>query len=348
MVRSLPVAPVDPGATHQLARGDRGSTSPAPHVTNVAGVAVVILAVALGLAVVVAVGALLRLRTVSSRAAELAARADGAEAKVVAGLEREAALEERHEAVAAERTALESRVTALEQDCDQLRQSVLDGSESRAALEEEAGRLGADLALAREAAREADAAAVAAVAQADAAGRDLVNLRRELDRARSELDAARGAPVSDDAERPPVAAELVEGLWALERARTERTWRQSVALDPTAPGPFVVGVDPARASLDVELAALREDVGSVLEADWRIEQPLGDADGLLLVRAAQELLAAAARTVEEGVLVVDRDDDVLLLGLSQADGTPVDLAELVGEALGGGRVEDGLLRLPAA
>jgi len=325
-----------------------GSTSRRRGLANVADVPVVILAVALGVAVLVAVAALLRVRTLSRHRAEMAGRADGAEAKVVAGLERESALEERHRALAAERTALESHIEALEAECDQLRQSIVDGSESRARLTEEVARLGTDLAHARDAARESDAAAVAAVAQCDATGQELLAVRQELETARAELEAVRTRPVVDDSERPPVAPELVEGLWALERARTERTWRQSVALDPAASGPFESGADPARVSVEVELAALREDVGSVVEADWRIESPLADADGLLVVRAAQELLAVASRTVEDGVLVVDRDAEAVVLTLRHADGTPVALGELVGDSLAGGRVDGADLRLPAS
>ena len=122
-----------------------------------------------------------------------------------------------------------------------------------------------------------------------------------------------------------MAALLVEGLWALERTRTERTWRQSVSLDPSGPGPFAGGDDPARVSIEVEAAAVREDVGSVIEVDWQVEGPIPQSDGLLLVRSAQELLARASRTVEDGVLVVARDGDDLLLSLLGPDREALDL-----------------------
>jgi hypothetical protein len=224
------------------------------------------------------------------------------------------------------RTELERSVSELDDDRSRLQAAVDDGSGEVARLDDQLAVLRDDLANAQEAAREADGAAVAAVAQADATHEDLVRSRTEAEELRTELDELRAAPEPPSAEdRPEVAPLLVEGLWSLERTRTERTWRQSVSLDPSGPGPFSAGGDPARVSIEVEAAAVREDVGSVIEIDWQVEGPIAQGDGLLLVRSAQELLARASRTVEDGVLVVSRDGDYLVLSLLGPERKVLDL-----------------------
>jgi hypothetical protein len=289
-------------------------------------VAVVILAVALGVEVVVAAAAGVRARALSRQVSELNARADGAEAKIAAGLEREAALEERNEAAAVERVELERSLKELDEERRRLEVAVDDSSGELARLDDALVVLRDDLANAQEAAREADAAAVAAVAQADATHDELVRARSDAEGLRTELDELRAAPEPPPAEeRPEVAPLLVEGLWALERTRTERTWRQSVSLDPTGPGPFADGGEPARVAVEVEAAAVREEVGSVIEVDWQVEGLIPPGDGLLLVRSAQELLARGSRTVEDGVLVVARDGDDLVLSLLGRDREVPDL-----------------------
>jgi hypothetical protein len=289
-------------------------------------VAVVILAVALGVEVVVAAAAGVRARALSRQVSELNARADGAEAKIAAGLEREAALEERNEAAAVERVELERSLKELDEERRRLEVAVDDSSGELARLDDALVVLRDDLANAQEAAREADAAAVAAVAQADATHDELVRARSDAEGLRTELDELRAAPEPPSAEeRPEVAPLLVEGLWALERTRTERTWRQSVSLDPTGPGPFADGGEPARVAVEVEAAAVREEVGSVIEVDWQVEGLIPPGDGLLLVRSAQELLARGSRTVEDGVLVVARDGDDLVLSLLGRDREVPDL-----------------------
>jgi hypothetical protein len=289
-------------------------------------VAVVILAVALGVEVVVAAAAGVRARALSRQVSELNARADGAEAKIAAGLEREAALEERNEAAAVERVELERSLKELDEERRRLEVAVDDSSGELARLDDALVVLRDDLANAQEAAREADAAAVAAVAQADATHEELVRARSDAEGLRTELDELRAAPEPPSAEeRPEVAPLLVEGLWALERTRTERTWRQSVSLDPTGPGPFADGGEPARVAVEVEAAAVREEVGSVIEVDWQVEGLIPPGDGLLLVRSAQELLARGSRTVEDGVLVVARDGDDLVLSLLGRDREVPDL-----------------------
>jgi hypothetical protein len=299
-------------------------------------VAALIFVVILAVVVIAAVVAVVRLR--GALAAERT-RADGGWAAAEAGAEREASLEERateaqterDEAVAAlEATSAELEVVVAERD--RLQAAVDDTSGELSRLDDQLAELRSALANAQEAAREADAAAVAALAQADATEVVLDATRADAESLRAELEAARARPAPPpDAERPEAAPLLVEGLWALERARIERTWRQSVSLDPTGPGPFAADGDddPVRVAIEVEAAAVREEVGSVIAVDWRVDGRLGAADGLLVVRTAQELLVSGSRVVEDGVLVVEREGNDVVVALRGPDGVVVDAEGLV-------------------
>src|SRR5690242_18418981 len=112
--------------------------------------AVVILVVLLGVAVVVAAVASVRLASATRQVAELGTRADGAEAAVAAGVEREAALVERSEAVAVERDALQGTIDELETEQARLRAAVDDSSGEVARLDDQLATMREDLANAQE------------------------------------------------------------------------------------------------------------------------------------------------------------------------------------------------------
>ncbi len=101
----------------------------------------------------------------------------------------------------------------------------------------------------------------------------------------------------------PPAAGLAETLWQLELGRSERTWRHSVATLPDAESPFIVTDNPLRLAVEIEAAALREDVGAFISVRWdagKVEDP---ARSHLILRVAQELLAEASRDPEPLELV---------------------------------------------
>lgn len=104
-----------------------------------------------------------------------------------------------------------------------------------------------------------------------------------------------------------------ETLWDLEVARSERTWRNSVAINPSAETtPFEDTDDPLRVAVEVEAAALRENVGAFITIEW-LAQPVADpARRHLVARVAQELLEAAARSPEASRLVVEGENEIIL------------------------------------
>ncbi|MEM7341924.1 MAG: hypothetical protein AAF467_24985 [Actinomycetota bacterium] len=115
-------------------------------------------------------------------------------------------------------------------------------------------------------------------------------------------------------------------LWDLELARSERTWRTSVAINPARDeSPFTDAADPVRLAVEIEASALRENVGAAVVVDWAASPVEDPARAHLVVRVAQELLEAAARNHEPTRLVArDTDDSEVNLRLeAMGDGDEV-------------------------
>lgn len=116
-------------------------------------------------------------------------------------------------------------------------------------------------------------------------------------------------------------------LWGLEVARSERAWRNSVAIDPTSEaGPFDDTDDPLRTAVEIEAAALREDVGALITIDWKAGPVEAPGQRILVVRVAQELLAQASRAPGAARLVVaDGDDGSVVFTFESDDDNVVNL-----------------------
>lgn len=228
---------------------------------------------------------------------------------------------------------------------------------------------------AERASTEAASSRNAALEKADTQARDHANLEARLNAAESRAEVAERrsgeleqrlaalTPAPTPAELAdsgtPIAAEpLVDTglanpdlLWALEVVRTARTWRYSVALGPDAGTPFKPGDDPLRVSVEVEAAALREESGAQIGVDWDLPMRLDTSRSLIVLRAAQETLAAAARLADTVVLGVlaDGGDVVLTLRGPDADDPAIELPlDALPEAEGFERLPDGVRVLGAA
>jgi hypothetical protein len=181
--------------------------------------------------------------------------------------------------------------------------------------------------------------------------RDAAAAERDAATARAaEAESARDAAVADAAEATSNAAEARSAvehaearaaeaagrngvdpqlLWSLEQARTQRTWRQSVALGEG--GSFLDGADdPLREAIQVELDAAREDVGAVVELDAELPTTVTPAGSVLVLRAAQELLAHSVKAAEEATLRIrtDGEDVLVTIDAVDEDGQPVALPRL--------------------
>ncbi|MDQ3469894.1 MAG: hypothetical protein M3487_09040, partial [Actinomycetota bacterium] len=108
-------------------------------------------------------------------------------------------------------------------------------------------------------------------------------------------------------------------------SRTERTWRQSVAVGPTGQPILATAEDPLYEALQIELDAAREEVGAVVELDAELRPGLSAAANVLVLRAAQELLADVVRRSESTTLRVrvEGNDVVVTVEGEDEEGRPV-------------------------
>lgn len=143
----------------------------------------------------------------------------------------------------------------------------------------------------------------------------------DRDSLKNEIESARSAPsiVLGDEHKNGNGSSPIDTLWDLEMARSERTWRHSVAVNPeNDPNPFEETDDPVRLAVEIEASALKENVGAFITIDWQAEKVTDTARRQLVLRVAQEMLAAAAREPAPSTLIV-RGDDELTLELKQTD-----------------------------
>ncbi|MFV0307447.1 MAG: hypothetical protein ACK5OX_06865 [Desertimonas sp.] len=275
-------------------------------VVTVVILAVLLVAALIGLAVS-------RRRLGASRAAVAAAQtaATGhAEQAAVAAAARTAAESARDEADLA-RTEAERRAAAAEKEAARATEQAVaaDGHAATATAERERAQ-----------------------AETEAAARARVDAEERLamfeQRAREAEAAQRAA--GDDIERAERTAPAADGrldaqvLWALEKARTERTWRYSVAVDPTA-SPFTDAGVALSDAIQVELDAAREEVGAEVDLDASLPDGLSAAGAVLTLRVVQELVADLVRRAETTTLRLrpDGDDLVVTVEAVDEDGQPV-------------------------
>ena len=196
----------------------------------------------------------------------------------------------------------------------------------------------------RAAVQEADAAAKAAALEAEAKERMIAQALAD-DRQQEALDAAERATAAEiEARESGDRADAAEAsivslreavaasagvdpavLWILERARSERTWRFSVAPHPETPSVFADTANPLLAAVQVELDAAREDVGAVVELDAELPDGVTVSASVLALRATQELIADIVRRSEESTvrISIDGTDLVVDIDAIDEDGKPV-------------------------
>ncbi len=238
--------------------------------------------------------------------------------------------------------AAERSVAERTEELRTANESLGQAREQRSAAEEETRVATAGRAAAEEAARTAEERATVTMAEVDRARAERADARAEADGAVLERDEARAEaaranealraaeqraggdePADADADAPVAvtAGNNVDAafLWALERARSERTWRQSVALSPDDESVLDNAENPLIEAIRVDLEAAREEVGVVVDLDADLPRMPTAAGSLLTLRAAQELLASVVRHSESSVVRVRADGDDVIITVAAVD-----------------------------
>lgn len=188
--------------------------------------------------------------------------------------------------------------------------------------------------------------------------------RAEDERSRAEAERSRAESSAVEAQTAAARAETAEdrlaevrrtldpdGLWLFERRRLTRLWRDwvSVRLDEESPVPIEVGRDAVRIGIEIMASASREECGVPIDVVWDDEvdvalEPIATELALVVLRAADELVATARRTNGGELRVAAAGPDLVLTLATEPDQlVPPDLV-LPSSAVGW-RVESGPARL---
>jgi hypothetical protein len=189
------------------------------------------------------------------------------------------------------------------------------------AAEESAEELQAE----RQRAAEADQAAQRAMARLEAETRRAGEAERAAQRsaARAKLEARRAieaeaARVEADTQRETALQGMgllrPDGLWALEKVRVERLWRDRLALLPEDVSPLADTDAEGEAAVKIFAEASREESGVVIDLSWQVHDPPDPALAVVLVRLAEELIAATRRA-NGGELAVETGPSSVLFRL---------------------------------
>ncbi len=203
-------------------------------------------------------------------------------------------------------SAAKSEVASMNDELDSTKDEVKNLQAKSDGLENELAGTSARLDDAKDTLRKRTELADAQALQIDSLSGERDDLREEIREAEEKIAAmaARPGVVVGDMTGGVVGDQVggtaldgqFETLWNLELARTERLWRNSVAIDPTSEtSPFDDADNALRQAIEIEAAALREDVGALIEVDWQAEAIESPARRLVVLRLAQEMLASASR-----------------------------------------------------
>ncbi len=236
----------------------------------------------------------------ASRASELRAERTRLAAELGGTRDRIADLESELTDTAALASEATDRAEAL---ADQLGTVEEEAREAKADAARTAGELAAttaDLEIAAARSEELEARNSALVDDRD-------QLQAQLDETNGALSKASARPDVKLGQAAATGAVEPSALLQLEFERAERRWRHSVAPNPESDeSPFdEPDVDPARLAVEIEAAALREEVGAFITIEWKAEPIAEPARAHLVVRMAQEILANAAREPEATHLVIE-------------------------------------------
>lgn len=229
--------------------------------------------------------------------------------------------------------AAELEVQALEAEQAAAAASERADKETARAVEADGRAMAAD----RRAA-DAEQRAAAAEQRTEAAEEKVAEAIDRADQSEERALAADDARLVAEAERVAVATELAaalevrlfdaDGMWALGRRRMDRLWRDRLRLLPDEESPLDGSDGDAEAAVRLMTEASREESGVVVDLTWSLAHPLSPARAALVVLLTEELIAVA-RESDGGELDVSGDDDEIVVTLRADPATdPATVAEL--------------------
>lgn len=215
---------------------------------------------------------------------------------------------------------LRQRITALETDLENATRGLDEAENTRTELQDELATIESQRAEQAQQIEELEALLASRGSTLEELEGELAETKGTLERA-ARPDLLVAATAHDGTVDP-------QTLWDLEVSRAERRWRHSVATNPESDeNPFEGVDDQLRLAVEIEAAALREEVGAFITIDWQAGPIADPARRHLVLRVAQEVLASAAREPEASQLVISGDSDVKikLVPADDEDGTVINL-----------------------
>lgn len=238
---------------------------------------------------VVALGLLIGVVVLASRAKRAAVRIAELEAQAVEAEQAAVAASERADKDAARAVEAEGRAKAAEKRADEADQRRIEAEQRTEAAEEKVA----------EAIDRADQSEERALAADDA---------------REAAEAERLAAASELAAALEIRLFDADGMWAIGRRRMARLWRDRLRLLPDEEPPLDGSDGDPEAAVRLMTEASREESGVVVDLSWSLTEPLSPARAALVVLLAEELIAVA-RESDGGELDVAPGDDEIVVTL---------------------------------
>jgi hypothetical protein len=231
-----------------------------------------------------------------------------------------------------------ARITELQTQADEPEQAALASSEradkeAARAVEADGRAIAAD-----KRASEAEQRAADAEQRTEVAEEKVAEAIDRADRSEERALAADDARAVAEADQAATAIELAtalevrlfdaDGMWALGRRRMERLWRDRLRLLPDEDSPLDGSERDPEAAVRLMTEASREESGVVVDLTWSLAKPLSPARAALVVLLAEELIAVA-RESDGGELDVTGGEDEIVVALRADPATePATVAEL--------------------
>jgi hypothetical protein len=185
---------------------------------------------------------------------------------------------------------------------------------------------------------DAEQRAADAEARTEAAEEKVAEAIDRADQSEERALAADDARTLAEAERVAAASQLAaalevrlfdaDGMWALGRRRMDRLWRDRLRLLPDEDSPLDGSDGDPEAAVRLMTEASREESGVVVDLTWSLTRSLSPARAALVVLLAEELIAVARESDGGELDVADGDHEIVVTLRADPATDPATIAEL--------------------